>query len=161
MNVSSPLAGMILQWPDCSSLNARLTVNTNKCSVTRHLASVGAVTVTVMCTVERKFEESQTAPTYQVKLSFSWFTCFLFTETTFTVPEIFYCFSSPKVGTWILLLIRKKPFVFQTMSVLASKTKYKPVHGQQISQSSSLLNAMKMVASKLYNAKNQLAPVGV
>lgn len=84
---------MILQCPDCSSLNARLTVNMNKCSVTRHLGSVGAVTVTVMCTVERKFEESQTAQNYQVKLYFSCFTCFLLTATTFTVPEFFYYFS--------------------------------------------------------------------
>ena len=67
MNVSSPLAGMILQCPDCSSLNAQLTVNMNEYSVTPHLDSVGAVIVMVMCTVVRKFEENQTAPTYQVK----------------------------------------------------------------------------------------------
>lgn len=47
------------------------------------------------------------------------------------------------------------------MSVLASRTKYKLVHGRRISQSFSLLSAIKMAVSKLYSVRNQLGTVGV
>ena len=66
MNVSLPWAGMMLLSLDCSSLNAPLTENMNKSSVTPRLGIVGAVTARVMLILIRKFVENLTAPIYQV-----------------------------------------------------------------------------------------------
>lgn len=66
MNVSLPWAGMMLLSLDCSSLNAPLTENMNKSSVTPRLGIVGAVTARVMLILIRKFVGNLTAPIYQV-----------------------------------------------------------------------------------------------